>query len=100
MGFFPFLDFSAMINQSREQTKYCLGLSSQSNKKGHLEDDEFFEKMKKEIEVNQENALSLCTEKVLLAKQAYDLVILLSSRFFVLLLLSLTAVQQCGSFRR
>ncbi|XP_049932432.1 PHD finger protein ING2 isoform X2 [Nymphaea colorata] len=64
----------AMINQSREQTKYCLGLSSQNNKKGHPEDDEFIEKMKKEIEVNQENALSLCTEKVLLAKQAYDLI--------------------------
>lgn len=30
--------------------------------------------MKKEIETNQENALSLCTEKVLLAQQAYDLV--------------------------
>ncbi|URE07492.1 inhibitor of growth protein [Musa troglodytarum] len=33
-----------------------------------------FEKMKKEIEASQENALSLCTEKVLLAQQAYDLI--------------------------
>nr|GEW95405.1 PHD finger protein ING2 [Tanacetum cinerariifolium] len=30
--------------------------------------------MKKEIEGNQDNALSLCTEKVLLARQAYDLI--------------------------
>ncbi|KAF3777594.1 PHD finger protein [Nymphaea thermarum] len=64
----------AMINQSMEQTKYCLVHFSQSNKKGHPEDDEFIEKMKKEIEANQENALSLCTGKVMLAKQAYDLI--------------------------
>ncbi|KAF3771910.1 PHD finger protein [Nymphaea thermarum] len=64
----------AMINQSMEQTKYCLGLFSQSNKKVHPEDDEFIEKMKQEIEANQENALGLCAEKVLLAKQAYDLI--------------------------
>ncbi|KAF3771524.1 PHD finger protein [Nymphaea thermarum] len=64
----------SMINQSMRQTKYCLGLFSQSNKKVHPEDDEFIEKMKQEIEANQENALGLCAEKVLLAKQAYDLV--------------------------
>lgn len=84
-----------MINQTRQQTKYCLGLSSQSSKKGNNynsssynnngnnyyhynnsnEDDEAaIEKMRKEIEVNQDNALSLCTEKVLLAQQAFDLV--------------------------
>lgn len=64
-----------MINQTRDQTKYCLGLPSQSSKKGnHEEDDLVFEKMRREIEINQENALSLCTEKVLLARQAYDLV--------------------------
>lgn len=64
-----------MINQTRDQTKYCLGLRSQSSKKGNPEeDDAAFEKMEKEIETNQENALSLCTEKVLLARQAYDLV--------------------------
>eukprot|EP00268_Persea_americana_P042490 TRINITY_DN4253_c0_g1_i2.p1 TRINITY_DN4253_c0_g1~~TRINITY_DN4253_c0_g1_i2.p1 ORF type:complete len:225 (+),score=56.28 TRINITY_DN4253_c0_g1_i2:95-769(+) len=65
----------AMINQTRDQTKYCLGLPSQSSKKGNPEeDDAAFEKMGKEIETNQENALSLCTEKVLLARQAYDLI--------------------------
>jgi inhibitor of growth protein 4 len=30
--------------------------------------------MRKDIEASQDNALSLCTEKVLLARQAYDLV--------------------------
>lgn len=65
----------AMINQTRQQTKYCLGLASQVNKKGNgNEEDEAIEKMRKEIEVNQDNALSLCTEKVLLARQAYDIV--------------------------
>lgn len=92
----------AMMNQTRQQTKYCLGLASQSSKKGNNsnyinnnnnnnnsnnynysnynnsngneEDDAAFEKMRKDIEANQDNALSLCTEKVLLAQQAYDLV--------------------------
>ncbi|KAJ6817121.1 PHD finger protein ING2 [Iris pallida] len=64
-----------LINQTRDQTKYCLGMAYHSSKKAILEDDEeAIEKMKKEIEANQENALSLCTEKVLLAKQAYDLI--------------------------
>ena len=64
-----------MINQTRQQTKYCLGLSSQSSKRGNPEEDEAaFEKMRKDIEANQDNALSLCTEKVLLAQQAYELV--------------------------
>ncbi|CAL5362869.1 unnamed protein product [Camellia sinensis] len=102
----------AMINQTRQQTKYCLGLASQGSKKGNNEEEEeededdddeeeeeeeeeedeehhvdgeegeeeeedeeepAFEKMKKDIEANQDNALSLCTEKVLLARQAYDL---------------------------
>ncbi|GER50501.1 inhibitor of growth protein [Striga asiatica] len=65
----------AMINQSRQQTKYCLGLASQGgkfSKKG--EEEEVFEKLRKEIEGNQDNALSLCTEKVLLARQAHDLI--------------------------
>lgn len=70
-----FLVVEAMINQTRQQTKYCLGLSSQSSKKGNPEEDEVaFEKMRKDIEANQDNALSLCTEKVLLAQQAFDLV--------------------------
>ncbi|XP_068650209.1 PHD finger protein ING2-like isoform X2 [Aristolochia californica] len=63
----------AMINQTRDQTKYCLGLTSQNLKKGN-HDEEAFEKMCKEIEANQENTLSLCTEKVLLARQAYELI--------------------------
>ncbi|KAK1310462.1 PHD finger protein ING2 [Acorus calamus] len=61
----------AMINQTREQTKYC----SQSLKRvTQEEEDATFEKLRKEIEANQDSALSLCTEKVLLAKQAYDLI--------------------------
>lgn len=67
-----------MIHQTRQQTKHCLGLSSHSSKKWNInnneEDEAAIEKMRKEIEANQENAVSLCTEKVLLAKQAYDLV--------------------------
>ena len=87
-----------MMNQTRQQTTYCLGLASQSSKKGNNynnnnnssynysnynsssnnsneEDEAAFEKMRKDIEGNQDNALSLCTEKVLLAQQAYDLVL-------------------------
>ncbi|GMP97046.1 hypothetical protein CsSME_00045451 [Camellia sinensis var. sinensis] len=101
-----------MINQTRQQTKYCLGLASEGSKKGNYEQEEegeddddeeseeeeeeedeehhingeeggeeeedeeepAFEKMKKDIEANQDNALSLCTEKVLLTRQAYDLI--------------------------
>ena len=80
----------AMINQTRQQTKYCMGFSSHGSKKGNHnynnnnyaneEDDAAIEKMRKEIEANQDSALSLCTEKVLLARQAYDLV-----RFFFFL---------------
>ncbi|KAG6603493.1 PHD finger protein ING2-like [Cucurbita moschata] len=69
----------SMIDQTRQQTKYCLGLSTQSLKKGinnsNSEDEETaFEKLRKDIEANQDNALSLCTEKVLLARQAGDLI--------------------------
>uniref|UniRef100_A0A803Q3T6 PHD finger protein ING n=1 Tax=Cannabis sativa TaxID=3483 RepID=A0A803Q3T6_CANSA len=39
-----------------------------------LDDDATIEKMRKDIELNQDNALNLCTEKVLLAQQAYDLI--------------------------
>ncbi|GAB4851452.1 PHD finger protein ing2 [Ancistrocladus abbreviatus] len=50
-------------------------MSSHGSKKGNTEDDEAaLEKMHKDIEASQDNALSLCTEKVLLAQQAYDLV--------------------------
>nr|GME10438.1 PHD finger protein ING2 [Ipomoea batatas] len=66
----------AMINHSRQQTNYCVGLASQTHgsRKSNYEDDEAFEKLRKEIEANQNNALSLCTEKVLLARQAHDLI--------------------------
>lgn len=66
-----------MINQTRQQTKYCLGVATQGSRKGNNyteEDETALEKMKKDIEANQDSALSLCTEKVLLARQAYDLV--------------------------
>nr|POF06779.1 isoform 2 of phd finger protein ing2 [Quercus suber] len=53
----------SMMNQTRQQTN-----------NGNEEDDAAFEKMRKDIEANQDNALSLCTEKVLLAQQAYDLI--------------------------
>lgn len=83
----------ALINQTRQQTKYCLGLSSQSSKKGNPEEDEAaFEKMRKEIEANQDNALSLCTEKVLLAQQAYDLVSFFSNFSFTCLIPTLYSV--------
>ena len=32
---FDFLGVKATINQTRQQTKYCLGLASQSSKKGN-----------------------------------------------------------------
>ncbi|OIW21300.1 hypothetical protein TanjilG_31629 [Lupinus angustifolius] len=78
----------SMINQTRQQTKYCMGFASHGSKKGNYvsghnynnnnyvneEDDAAIEKMRKEIEANQDSALSLCTEKVLLARQAYDLI--------------------------
>ena len=78
-AFFVLYLVVAMIDQTRQQTKYCLGLSTQSLKKGinnsNAEDEETaFEKLRKDIEANQDNALSLCTEKVLLARQAGDLV--------------------------
>ncbi|KAG6507646.1 hypothetical protein ZIOFF_032997 [Zingiber officinale] len=64
-----------IINQTKEQTRYWLGIPSHISKKVSHEDLEAeLEKMKKEIEASQENALSLCTEKVLLAQQAYDLI--------------------------
>ncbi|KAE8679295.1 PHD finger protein ING2 [Hibiscus syriacus] len=64
---------------ARQQTKYSLGLvAKRGNGNSYMnsshEDEETIEKMKKDIEASQENALSLCTEKVLLARQAYDLI--------------------------
>lgn len=64
-----------------------MGFSSHGSKKGNHnhnysynnnyangDDDASIEKLLKEIEANQDSALSLCTEKVLLAQQAYELV--------------------------
>jgi inhibitor of growth protein 4 len=84
-----------MINQTRQQTNYCLGLASQSLRKGNgsiyncyntnnNEEDEAVEKMRKDIEANQDSALSLCTEKVLLARHAYDLVSFFYSKAFLI----------------
>ncbi|KAG0485347.1 hypothetical protein HPP92_009222 [Vanilla planifolia] len=64
-----------IICHTRDQTKYYVGMHSQSLKKAINDEDESeLEKIKREIEANQENALSLCTEKVVLAKQAYELI--------------------------
>lgn len=68
-----------MINQTRQQTNYCLGLAvNRGNGNSYMNNgydvEETIEKMRKDIEASQENAMSLCTEKVLLARQAYDLV--------------------------
>ena len=93
--FFGILWVEAMINQTRQQTNYCLGLASQSLRKGNgsiyncyntnnNEEDEAVEKMRKDIEANQDSALSLCTEKVLLARQAYDLVSFFYSKAFLI----------------
>ncbi|KAG9131734.1 hypothetical protein Leryth_009469 [Lithospermum erythrorhizon] len=60
-----------LINQSRQQIKYCLGIASSRNYDDY---EDSIEKLRKEIEDRQENALSLCTEKVLLARQAHDLI--------------------------
>lgn len=66
---------AAMVNQARDQTRYFIGLPSHGSRKGVYDDEDAgLEKVRKEIEANQESALSLCTEKVLLARQAYDLV--------------------------
>jgi inhibitor of growth protein 4 len=75
-----------------------MGFSSHGSKKGNHnhnhnynsnytneDDDASIEKMRKEIEANQDSALSLCTEKVLLARQAYELVSFFSSFWAVFL---------------
>ncbi|GAB2302045.1 PHD finger protein ing2 [Dionaea muscipula] len=50
-------------------------MSSHNLKKGNNKYDEaVLEKIRKHIEASQDNALSLYTEKVLLAHQAYDLI--------------------------
>jgi inhibitor of growth protein 4 len=68
------------MGQTKEQIKYVLGVPSYGYDRPNMDDDDSaMEKMKKDIEASQDNALSLCTEKVLLARQAYDLVLLFLS---------------------
>lgn len=45
-----------------------------SYRHGNEDEESAIDKMRKDIEANQDNALNLCTEKVLLARQAFDLV--------------------------
>ncbi|CAK9212434.1 unnamed protein product [Sphagnum troendelagicum] len=59
----------SMVAQLREQVRVCL-----MKKREGPEADETVDKMRQLIESNQTNALRLCTEKVLLAQQAFDLV--------------------------
>ncbi|ONM09217.1 PHD finger protein ING2 [Zea mays] len=63
----------SIMGQTKEQIKYILGVSSHGYDRSNMDDDES-ERMKKDIEASQDNALNLCTEKVLLARQAYDLI--------------------------
>lgn len=72
------------MGQTKEQIKYILGVSSHGYDRSNMDDDES-ERMKRDIEASQDNALSLCTEKVLLARQAYDLVLLPSCCFHMVL---------------
>ncbi|KAI4378382.1 hypothetical protein MLD38_015869 [Melastoma candidum] len=58
----------SMLGQTAQQTAYCL------TEEGKEDNVEAMGKLRKDIESTQDSALSLCTEKVLLAKQAYDLV--------------------------
>jgi len=57
-----------ILGQTKRQIKYLL--------RPNMVDDEdpASDRVKKDIENSQDNALSLCTEKVLLARQAYDLI--------------------------
>lgn len=64
---------------------------SNNNYNNNQEDEAAIEKMRKDIEANQDNALSLCTEKVLLARQAYDLV----GFFYCYLLLCIAQTMLC-----
>ena len=75
---------SGIMGQTKEQIKYILGVSSHGYDRSNMDDDES-ERMKKDIEASQDNALNLCTEKVLLARQAYDLVLHPSCCFPVVL---------------
>ncbi|KAI4325550.1 hypothetical protein MLD38_030935 [Melastoma candidum] len=65
----------AMIKETGQQTKYWGSRKGGNGREYDNEEEESAsDKLLKEIEANQDNALSLCTEKVLLAQQAYQLV--------------------------
>ena len=68
---------SGILGQTKRQIRYVLGMSSHGTERPNMvdDDDTASERMKKDVENSQDNALSLCTEKVLLARQAYDLVV-------------------------
>ncbi|XP_047092510.1 PHD finger protein ING2-like isoform X1 [Lolium rigidum] len=57
-----------ILGQTKRQIKYLLRPNMVDD------DDAASDRVKKDIENSQDNALSLCTEKVLLARQAYDLI--------------------------
>lgn len=58
-----------MMVQTREQVRACL-----MKKRDGSDSDASLDIQRQQIENNQTNTLKLCTEKVLLAQQAYDLV--------------------------
>eukprot|EP00850_Spirogloea_muscicola_P000613 SM000002S05693 [mRNA] locus=s2:1593835:1595758:+ [translate_table: standard] len=59
----------------QEQCKTCLSMPSlQHSKKVGQDQQESVERLRKELEARQDKNVSLCTEKTLLAQQAYDLV--------------------------
>ncbi|GBG82274.1 hypothetical protein CBR_g34558 [Chara braunii] len=64
----------AILIQLREQCRQCLNMPSQQSKKATPEQVEAIDKLRREIEDNQEKSLSLSMEKVLLAKQANEMV--------------------------
>ena len=69
---------AGILGQTKRQIRYVLGMSSHGSERPNMvdDDDAASDRMKNDIENSQDNALSLCTEKVLLARQAYDLVLL------------------------
>ncbi|KAM3278067.1 hypothetical protein ACQJBY_045753 [Aegilops geniculata] len=64
-----------ILGQTKGQIKFLLGVPSHGfDRPNVVHDENASEKMTRDIENSQDNALSLCTEKVLLARQAYDLI--------------------------
>lgn len=79
-----------MIMQTREQVRACL-----AKKRDGLDADSSLDIQRQQIEANQTNTLKLCTEKVLLAQQAYDLVIATSSMEVVCISYSQQVSEYC-----